>query len=60
MERQEKARKSAEVIAIMAKFIEHTLTLELPPQQIQVILNVPLKQVKDEVQTLEAYVNALK
>jgi len=60
MERKEKAQKCAEVIGTMAKFIGHTLTLDFPPQQMRVILNVPLKQLKDEVETLEAYVNALR
>jgi len=60
MERKEKAQKSAEVIATMAKFIGHTVTLDFPPQQMRVILDVPLKQLKDEVETLEVYVKALK
>lgn len=60
MEREDKAQRSAEVIAIMAQFIVDTLTLDLPSRQTQAILNVPLKQLKDEVDTLSAYIDALQ
>jgi hypothetical protein len=60
MERKDKARESAIAVTIMAKFIADSLTLEYPPETFKAILNVPLKQLEDEVQTLRAYVNALK
>ena len=60
MERKEKAKRSADAVETMAKFIGQTLRLDFPPQNMRVILNVPLKQLKDELTTLEAYINALK
>lgn len=60
MERKEKAHKSAIAVATTAKFIGDSLTFNYPPKTLKAILNVPLKQLEDELQTLKAYVNALK
>lgn len=60
MERKSKAQESATAIATMAKFIADTLTLNYPPETLKALLNVPVKQLEDELKTLTAYVNALK
>lgn len=60
MERKDKAQKSANDVAIMADYIAKALSMSYPPSDLKVVLNVPLKQLDDEVQTLKAYVNALK
>jgi len=60
MERKDKARKSAIAVATTAEFISDSLTFNYPPRILKAILSVPLKQLEDELQTLKAYVNALK
>jgi hypothetical protein len=59
-EGKEKAQESAEVIADMAGFIADSLSLEFSSKQLQVLLDVPLKQLEDELVTLKAYVKALR
>lgn len=60
MATKEKAQKSASDIAIMADYISKALTLDYPPQVLKVILDVPMKQLEDELQTLKIYVQALR
>ena len=60
MENNQKAQKSATDVSMIADFIAKALSLQYSPQQLQVILSVPLKQLEDEVATLKAYINALK
>jgi len=60
VERKEKARESAITASTMARFIGDSLTFNYPPKTLKVILNVPLKQLEDELETLKAYRNALK
>jgi len=60
MERKEKAQKSAESISTMAKFIACALTLDYPADAIKTILDMPLKQLEDELGTLKAYIHALR
>jgi uncharacterized protein YpuA (DUF1002 family) len=55
-----RAKKSAEDIGKMAKFIESTLTLNFPDRQIKAIVNVPIKQMEDELGALKAYIKTLK
>lgn len=59
-EGKEKAQESAEVIADMAGFIADSLSLKFSSKQLQVLLDVPLKQLEDELVTLKAYVKALR
>jgi hypothetical protein len=60
MENKEKARKSASDVAVLSEYISKALTMNYPPQDLKVVLNIPLKQLEDEIQSLKAYVNALK
>lgn len=60
MTQKDKAQKSADEVAVIAEFIANTLTLNFPPSKLKVILNVPLKQLEDELETLKICVKALK
>ncbi len=60
MDDKNKARKSAIAVSEMAKLIGDLLTLGYPSENLKVILNVPMKQLEDELRDLKAYINALK
>ena len=60
MERKEKVRESAIAVATIAKFIGDSMTYDIPVNILKATVNVPLKQLEDEVTTLKAYVDALK
>jgi amino acid transporter len=59
-ERKENARESAINASTMARLIGDSLTFNYPSRTLKAILDVPLKQLEDELETLKAYRNALK
>jgi hypothetical protein len=59
-ERLDEAQDSADAIATMAEFISNALDLNYSPKKLKEILEVPLKQIEEELAMLKAYVNELK
>lgn len=60
MDDKEKARASAISVSAVAALIGNLLTLNYPQENLKVVLNVPLKQLEDELEDLKAYIKALK
>jgi len=59
MDRLQKAQKSAEDIAVIAKFMANALALDYPKDKMRTLLNVPLKQLEDEMKELRSFVETL-
>jgi hypothetical protein len=60
IERKNKTRESANAVSRIAKSIGSSMTNDYPPKQLKATVNVTLKQLEDELQTLRAHVNSLK
>ena len=59
-ERLDEAQDSADAIATMAEFISNALDLNYSPKQLKGVIEIPLKQIEEELAMLKAYVNELK
>jgi len=59
-ERLDEAQDSADAIATMAEFISNALDLNYSPKLLKGILEVPLKQIEEELAMLKTYVDELK
>ena len=58
-ERLDEAQDSADAIATMAEFISNAMDLNYSHEQLKAVIEVPLKQIEDELATLKAYVKTL-
>jgi hypothetical protein len=60
MDDKDRARASAISVSTIAALIGNLLTLNYPQENLKVVLNVPFKQLEDELKDLKAYITALK
>ena len=58
-ERLDEAQDSADAKATMAEFISNAMDLNYSHEQLKAVIEVPLKQIEDELATLKAYVKTL-
>lgn len=60
MDGKEKAKKSADAIGTIADFVSKNLSYKYTSKHLKVVLNVPLKQLEDELKNLKAFIDTLK